>query len=356
MHANIKTVFSFFTLLLVWACRNPQPPEQAIETLPDIAYPHEMDTPVAEIEIDTVPIETDSAVYAPVTITPDDVQLSEELLFDKYTLDDEYQYNKTTRSFQWSKMKEYLALIENLQHEIGTYAVLQNYRNINGKAPLVKKHSLNKYQRVADSLGVERNQSIPLFEVDASSPSLYARDGSLVRLLSSDTVGMATVDGISFEGLWFVPQRYVKPLGDSLHIRHVVFVDVTNQNIALVEKIDKEWKIRSKNPATTGKYKPPYSQVTPTGIFVLQEKRGKMFYFKDGTTELEGFAPYACRFTNGAHIHGVPVANPTGSIVEYSSSLGTTPRSHMCVRNASSHAQFIYQSIKALRSLVIVID
>ena len=47
-------------------------------------------------------------------------------------------------------------------------------------------------------------------------------------------------------------------------------------------------------------------------------------------------------FTDGAYIHGVPVNAPRKTQIEYSPSLGTTPRSHMCVRNATSHAKFIY--------------
>lgn len=60
------------------------------------------------------------------------------------------------------------------------------------------------------------------------------------------------------------------------------------------------------------------------------------------TTETGGFAPYASRFTNGGYIHGVPVNAPRKTLIEFSPSLGTTPRSHMCVRNATSHAKFIY--------------
>lgn len=55
-----------------------------------------------------------------------------------------------------------------------------------------------------------------------------------------------------------------------------------------------------------------------------------MIYLVDGSKETGGFAPYANRFTNGAYIHGVPVNAPRKSLIEYSPSLGTTPRSHMC--------------------------
>ena len=69
-----------------------------------------------------------------------------------------------------------------------------------------------------------------------------------------------------------------------------------------------------------------------------------------------GFAPYANRFTNGAYIHGVPVNAPRKSLIEYSPSLGTTPRSHMCVRNATSHAQFVYDWAPVNKTIVFVLE
>lgn len=81
-----------------------------------------------------------------------------------------------------------------------------------------------------------------------------------------------------------------------------------------------------------------------------------MYYFHDGTRDLAGYAPYACRFTNGAYIHGVPTSDVDAEIIEYSSTLGTIPRSHMCVRNASSHSKFVYDWVKIKESVVFVID
>lgn len=290
--------------------------------------------------------------------TASDIKLNKDLLYEEHTLEDTYPYKDTTRSFQWDKIKEKLAYIENFQKTKKNYAVLQNYRNKNREAPVVKNFVRNAYTRVSDTLGVERYQSAPLYDLgDDSAPLLYGRDGSLTELLSSDTLDMVKVKGISFEGEWEVPKRYVKSIGDSVVFNHIVVVDVTNQNICTIEKIkDEEWAVRSMNPATSGQHKPPYAQETPTGIFVIQENKPKMFYYKDGTTEIGGFAPYASRFTNGAYVHGIPVNYPQKSIVEYSSTLGTTPRSHMCVRNASSHAKFVYEWAKPLQSLVVVID
>lgn len=290
--------------------------------------------------------------------TAADITLTKALTYDQHTLAESYPYEKKTRVFQMDKIKEKLAWVENFQRVKNNYAVLQNYKNKNGEAPLVKDYHRNAYKRVSDTLGTERYQSVPLYHFgETKTPTLYGRDGSLVKLLSSDTLPMVKISGISLDGEWEVPKRYVKAIGDTVTFYKVIIVDVTNQNIMTVERQrDSEWLIRSMNPATSGRHRPPYAQETPLGAFVLQEKKSKMYYYKDGTTTIEGFAPYANRFTNGAYVHGVPVNNPKGAIKEFSWSLGTTPRSHMCVRNASSHAKHIYDWTKSLNALVIVID
>lgn len=291
-------------------------------------------------------------------ITSADIKLKKDLQYDKYTLEDKYEYKDTFRVYQWEKIKERLAYIENFQREPNLYGLVSNYRNKNGEAPTVANYKRNAYKRVSDTLGTERYQSAPLYAAgETKLPSIYGRDGSLVKILSSDTIDMVRVKGLSnFEGEWDIPKRYVKALGDSVLFRHIVVVDVTNQNICTIDHDGDTWYIRSMNKATTGKHNPPYAMETPVGIFVVQEQKPKMYYHKDGTTKIEGFAPWASRFTNGAYIHGVPVNNPTGQIIETSWSLGTIPRSHMCVRNASSHSKFIYDWLKPFSSLVIVID
>lgn len=290
--------------------------------------------------------------------TAADIKLSKDLTYDQHTLEETYPYNDTTRHFQLEKIKEKLAYVENFQRMPASYAVLQNHRNKNREAPLVKNYHRNEYTRISDSLGTERYQSAPLYAVgETDAPTIYGHDGALVKLLSSDTLDMVKLEGVSLEGTWEAPKRYVKAIGDTVTFHRVAFVDVTHQNILTAERTgDCEWIIRSMNPATTGVHKPPYAQETPTGIFVIQEKKAKMFYLKDGTSTIQGYAPYASRFTNGAYIHGVPTQSVNASIIEYSWSLGTTPRSHMCVRNASSHAKFVYDWTKTFNALVIVID
>lgn len=290
-------------------------------------------------------------------ITRDDLVLIKGLEFNKYTLDDEYPYRDTTRIFQWEKIKERLAFLENTQKEKYRWAILSNYKNNNKESPLVYDFVRNAYKRVSDTLGVERYQSAPLFlPGDTIQPIRYGRDGWLVHIQSSDTLDMVRVKGVSFEGEYDVPKRYIIPWGDTIVLKKAVFVDVTNQNIASVEKMDSAWIIRSMNPCTTGRHKPPYAQETPVGLYAVQEKKKKMFYTHDGSSELAGYAPYASRFTNGAYIHGVPTNSVDAAIIEYSWSLGTIPRSHMCVRNASSHAKYVYEWGLIKETVIFVID
>ncbi|WP_164108314.1 MULTISPECIES: L,D-transpeptidase [Sphingobacterium] len=290
--------------------------------------------------------------------TASDIVLTKDLIYDKYTLEDRYKYRDTFRVFQWEKIKEKLAYIENFQREHNNYGLVVNYKNRNGEAPTVANFKRNAYKRVSDTLGTERYQSAPLYKLgETKTPTIYGRDGSLVKLLSSDTLKMVRIKGLTnIDGEWDIPKRYVKSIGDTATFKHVVVVDVTNQNICALEHSEKEWIIRSMNPATTGKHNPPYAMETPVGIYLLQEQKNKMFYYADGTTTIAGYAPWASRFTNGAYIHGVPTNDPKAKIIEHSWTLGTTPRSHMCVRNASSHAKFVYDWIKPFSSLVIVIN
>lgn len=290
-------------------------------------------------------------------LTSADIILVKELLFDKYTLKDEYPYQDTVRSFKWDVMRKCLAFIENLQYEANRWAVFQNYKNRNQEAPLVRSYVRNVYRRIADTLGVERYQSVPLYlPTDTLVPERYGRDGALVSM-RGESGGFYRVSPVSIEGEWLVPRRYVKLLADSTAFHHVVVVDRGDQNIATLERLEEgTWAIRSMNPATTGMHRPPYAQETPLGMFVVQEKKSRMVFLKDGSSATGGYAPYASRFTNGAYIHGVPVNVPRTAMIEYSWSLGTTPRSHMCVRNATSHAKFVYDWAPTERALVIVIE
>ena len=278
-------------------------------------------------------------------------------MYDQYTLEDSYPYKDTVRSFKWEVIRNCLAYIENMQRDTARWVVLQNYKNQNREAPLVRQFVRDAYRRISDTLGVERYQSVPLYLLtDTVVPERYGRDGTLAHLVGEEG-GFYRIRPATLENEWWAPRRYLKLLSDTILFNHVVFVDRLDQNITALERIGKnEWKIRSMNPATTGRRAPPYAQETPLGMYLLQQQKSRMVFLKDGSSETGGYAPYASRFTNGAYIHGVPVNVPRTAMIEYSASLGTTPRSHMCVRNATSHAQFIFEWAPVERSLVVVIE
>lgn len=288
---------------------------------------------------------------------PEKIDIEKEFLYDKYTLEDSYPYKDTVRVFQWNKIRKRLALLDSIESVPASWAILQNYKNKNGEAPLVKVYKRDAYKRVSDTLGVERYQSVPLFlPTDSAVAEIYGRDGSLVKLIKKDSVNLVKIATIDMSGEWLVPRKYIKTINDTVVFKKAVFIDLTNQNIATMEKVDSKWLVRSMNPATTGLHKPPHMQETPQGIFVIQEKKSKMVYLVDGSQETGGFAPYASRFSNGGYMHGVPVNAPGTKLIEFSPSLGTTPRSHMCVRNATSHAKFIYDWAPSEQTIVFIFD
>ena len=86
-------------------------------------------------------------------LTADDVTLTKDLLYDTYTLEDTYPYKDTVRSFKWDVIRNCLAYIENMQRDSVQWVVLQNYKNMNREAPLVRNFVRNTYRRVADTLG-----------------------------------------------------------------------------------------------------------------------------------------------------------------------------------------------------------
>ncbi len=314
--------------------------------------------PSGREEVDSIVSVADSIPAPKKILTASDISLTKDLLYDKYTLGDVYPYKDTIRSFKWELVCQYLAFIENIQLDShARWGVLQNYKNQNREAPLVHRFVRNAYGRVSDTLGVERYQSVPLYAPsDTLVPLRYGRDGTLVHWLGEQGNFVRFIPvGLSEE--WLSPSRYVLSLADSTHFHHVILIDRRDQHIATLERIEKGiWYIRSMNPATTGRHAPPYAQETPLGIYVLQQKKTKMVFLKDGSKATGGYAPYASRFTNGAYIHGVPVNVPRTSMIEYSWSLGTIPRSHMCVRNASSHAKFIFEWAPTLQTLILVIE
>ena len=247
-------------------------------------------TSKANSEIKEVITEVHNTVTEAITeivekdIKPEDIRLDKELLYDKHTLKDTYPYKDTTRHFQWKKIKERLALLENIRKKPAQWCILQNYKNRNGEAPLVKSFKRDAYKRIADTLGVERYQGIPLFLTDDTlTAERYGLDGLLTRHLGEE--GKFTkVEPVFIGGEWYAPTKYIKLIPDSVVFNKAIFIDRHNQNITTLERKERGyWLIRSMNPATTGQHRPPYAQETPLGMFVLQEKKTKMIFLKDGS-------------------------------------------------------------------------
>ncbi len=292
-----------------------------------------------------------------VTCSASAQRIERALEYDKYTLADTFKYGKTVRYLQWDKVRKALHGVEQMQQGAPKWGVLQNRSNVHGEAPLVKEWHRNEYKRVADRNNVDRHQSVPLYTLeDANTPEIYGRDGSPVKIVGEDSTGRLIVETVNFEGRWSVPDKYVKLLDEGVKFTRVIVADRTMQAVMTLEHVGDKWLVRSINPATTGAHNPPYQQPTPLGMFVIQEKKPKMFYTGDGNSTIVGYAPWANRFSNGGYVHGVPVNNPNGQMIEYGATLGTIPRSHMCIRNATSHAKFVYDWAPTLKSLVIVIE
>ena len=287
-----------------------------------------------------------------------EIVIEKDLAYDKYTLEDVYPYKDTTRRFQWDKIKEGLRIVDSIQQKPAAWVVLQNRKNVNGEAPLARDLKRNAYNNLADPYGVQRYQSVPLYlPGDMSMPERYGEDGSWMKVVEMSEAGDSIkVEAAYIGGEWMIPKKYLHFIGDTTVFTRVVCVDRTNQNISTLEKVGDKWLVRSMNPATTGAHNPPYAHETPLGIFVIQEKKQKMIYLVDGTSQTAGYSPYASRFSNGGYVHGVPVNLPRTEMIEYSQTLGTIPRSHMCVRNVTSHAKFVYDWAPVDASLVYVFE
>lgn len=334
----------FFTLCAACGCRQ----------ITDDRSSPDLPTNPPDTTIITEPI-PEPEPYVP--YSAEDITVTRELRFNKYTLEDSYPYKDTVRTVKWEQIRKHLALLEERQRRQHRWAVLQNYKNLNRKAPSIPDPIHDEYGFISDRYGVERQQAAPLYQMgDTLRPIRYGADGWPVRIIGTEG-SFVTIEGDAFEGQYQVPERYVKELGDSVSFNHVIIVDRGAQHEVTLERTNAlEWKARSVNPCTTGKKRPPYKKPTPLGTYLLQQKKAKMFYTKDGSNEIQGYAPWANRFHRGAYIHGVPTQSPTAPAAEYSPSLGTTPRSHMCVRNATSHAKFIYDNFPTLSTIVIVIE
>lgn len=258
------------------------------------------------------------------------------------------------RHFKFEKMAEALNYLKGESIK-GELAYISNYKNANGIPPLLNGSALDQY-------GYRRSQSAPGYdEPHKGSNFRYIPDGMLVDILE-ERDGFSKVKVIGWEGEYWVQNKYINIENTLKELKKVVIVDRTFQNQGVFEFNEGQWSLISYSFATTGK-KGPYSLETPLGYYMAIQKRDKFLYYKDGTNEIAGYAPYAIRFSGGGYIHGVPVdyvikdgRRIDPGMKEYLHTIGTTPRSHMCVRNFTSHAKFLYDWVEVGSSAIIVIE
>jgi len=259
------------------------------------------------------------------------------------------------RNYQFDKMLKEMNMLKG-QLDNNTTGYINNYKNFNGTAPLYNG-------KTTDNYGHRRYQSAALYDKpDTKSPFRYGLDGMLCNVLE-ETNYFYKVKVITFEGEYYVEKKYISFENTITNLSQVLIVDRKYQNSALFEYRDNGWVMVSYVFVTTGK-PGEYSLVTPLGHFMGIQKRNKFLYYGDGTKEIAGYAPYALRFSGGGYTHGVPVnyiikddgEKIDPGLKEYLHTIGTIPKSHMCVRNYTSHAKFLYDWFKVGSGAVIVIE
>ena len=258
------------------------------------------------------------------------------------------------RSFRFDEM---IQEVNKLQETVlnNNMAYIYNYQNVRDLPP---KHNGN----TADAYGRDQDQSAPGYIDQNKSDFRYFSDGMLVSILEENQ-DFYRVSTPSFGGEYWIPKKYIYFEKAPKEITKIIVIDDTNQNEVVFELINGKWNIISYTFATTG-VADKYKYETPKGHFMAIQKREQFLYLKDGTDEIAGYAPHAIRFSGGGYVHGIPVDyqfTPEGEKIdpghqEYLFTIGTTPRSHKCVRNYTSHAKFLYDWMEIGKGAIIVIE
>ncbi|MEJ6949665.1 L,D-transpeptidase family protein [Natronospora cellulosivora (SeqCode)] len=260
----------------------------------------------------------------------------------------------TPRVFRFDAME---TAINELREELnqGELHFISNYKFENGVPP-------QEGDIAVDEHGYRYYHSAPAYvEASTDADYRYVPDGMLLRILD-DTGEFYHVDVPTFNNQFFVPKEYIDPDITLTQLNHVIIVDRNQQNQAAFEIADNALNLISYTLSTTG-ISGDFSFETSLGMYKAIAKRERFEYLESGTENIAGYAPYAIRFTGGAYIHGVPVAYEEvegekidPGTVEYLHTIGTFPRSNMCVRNFTSHAEFIYNWMDTANGAVIVIE
>ncbi len=257
------------------------------------------------------------------------------------------------RKFQFDKMYSEIIKMED-EVQKGKITFINNYKNRSGYPPRNKGREYDDY-------GNRRTQSAPgYFSLTNKENFIYIEDGSLIRILD-DTEDYYKVLIFNNGLQCWVPKRYIASQNLN-ELKKAVIIDRKNQNEGVFEKINQKWVLVSYTLATTGANS-KYKIETPLGYYYCIERREKFIYLDDETKVVAGYAPYTVRFTGGTYIHGIPVnykvrgdSKIDPGHIEYSSTIGTTPLSHRCVRNYTSHAKFLYDWVEIGKTIIIVIE
>lgn len=266
--------------------------------------------------------------------------------------------------------------------DAGRIGRITNFRNAVGVAPKFEG------KEEADSFGILRYQAAAGYESpDLKSAFRYIQDGKIVNIIG-EAGDFYEVEVIDLEKTVFILKKFVTETSSVSTLSQIIFVDRKQQNEMTLEYGDSGWELVSYAQVTTGA-NDEYRVPTDLGLFMAIAKKPKFEYLTDTTKILDGYAPYAIRFNGGAFLHGVPVdyilekkeevikpaqydskgklireavikttilSKEDPGMIEMSSTLGTIPRSHKCVRNYTSHAKFLYDRIKIGEAAVVVFE
>ncbi|GAU76138.1 SH3 domain-containing protein [Fusibacter sp. 3D3] len=304
--------------------------------------------------------------------------------YEKSEIKTGYVYSKIVnfRTFRLDLVKTQIDELVDYFSKYDNMAQISNYKNVNGYAPLYKG-------KKEDAFGNTRDQSAPLYQsADSSSELRYLPDGLVVDVLGAEN-GYYKVHVFDHGSEGYVPKKYLSFQNQVEEMNQVIFVDIKNQNISSYQLTEGQWVLKSLSYATTG-VEAQFKEPTVPGTYAAIQKKEKFLYLDDKTKELDGYAPYAIRFNGGAYLHGFPVnyrwnkvqelvksaeydaqgvllheavysEKRVGSpidpgLIEYSYTLGTVPLSHKCVRNPTSHAEFLYDWIVLNEAMIVVVD
>lgn len=237
---------------------------------------------------------------------------------------------------------------------------ISNYRNANGRPPaLANGASTDEYDN-------RRDAAAGCYTTPDSSkaPVRYAPDG-LLGIQYEQYNGFTRVYFPSFEEYYWVPDKYVSTRSAVSDLTQAIVVDRKFQNLCMFERNDAgQWELVAMNYVTTGK-EGGTSLKTPLGEFSAIERKHYFYYDNEGDNIVDGYALWAIRFSGGGYTHGVPASSKqdpvtgevyVGGSAEGQSTLGTVPKSHMCVRNYTSFAKFMYDRVKIGNCAVIVFE